>query len=119
MCETAAEQIDQKWRGGKKTNAFQQWRQSASQRVKSGKFVLLLCPLDVNLSGPSSVPSFLYLESNIRLGNLDDSGFPSLDRGGIVIGMPRKEARGHRRPDSVDRGRGGEGGDITDCRKKK
>ena len=68
------------------------------------------------------VPSFLYLESNIRLGNLDDSGFPSLppllDRGGIVIGMPRKEARGHRRPDSVDRGRGGEGGDITACRKK-
>ena len=65
-----------------------------------------------------SVPSFLYLESNIRLGNLDDSGFPSLDRGGIVIGMPRKEARGHRRPDSVDRGRSGEGGDNTDCLKK-
>ena len=43
----------------------------------------------------------------------------SLDRGGIVIGMPRKEARGHRRPDSVDRGRGGEGGDITAWRKKK
>ena len=53
-------------------------------------------PLESESTQPWSVdPSFLYLESNIRLGNLDDSGCCDDRDRGIVIGMPRKEVRGH------------------------
>ena len=112
MCETAVEQIDQKWRVGKKIDAFHQWRKSASRRVKSGKFVrepvlLLLCPRRepqwsfVRPFFPLSGVKYQARKSRRQRLPLP----PPLDRGGIVIGMPRKEARGHRRPDSVDRGR--------------
>ena len=80
--------------------------------------------IDVNLSAalvrPSVAPSFLYLESNIRLGNLDDSGFhPSFlpstatAAAALLLGCLVKKPVDTDRTDSVDRGRGEGGGTVS------